>query len=315
MRIGWLALAAIALPSSGAAQQLSVAAARWLTSPHVTDYRVGVQRFNFGPVALAPFGQVALQGRGADAALLVGVGGDAVLHLESAQRLYFVAGVSGGFLDLERTVGVGFWSSWSGGAGFELIRTRPLALGVELRYQSLSRGARGVSLGARLGSPFGRSSTSTPGMPGLPAVATNAAPPVFSPASSATRMQVVDAAIAAMGTPYRWGGSDGNGFDCSGLIHFAYAGVGVDLPRRSVDQARSGRAVPQHVDALAPGDILAFAAAAGGPVTHVGLYVGDGQFIHSASGGVQRSRLALDDAAGRWWLERWVGARRVVADE
>jgi cell wall-associated NlpC family hydrolase len=226
--------------------------------------------------------------------------------------------VSGGFLDLERTVGIGLWSSWSGGAGVELLRSRPLALGIEVRYQALSRGTRGVSLGARLGTPFGRASRSPPGLPVLGAAAASVMPapsPTHSPAGAATRLQVVDAAIAAMGAPYRWGGSDGNGFDCSGLIHFAYAGVGIDLPRRSVDQALRGRPVAPHLDALAPGDILAFAEFAGGPVTHVGLYVGGGQFIHSASGGVQRSRLARDDASGRWWLERWVGARRVVADQ
>jgi cell wall-associated NlpC family hydrolase len=61
-----------------------------------------------------------------------------------------------------------------------------------------------------------------------------------------------------------------------------------------------------------PGDILTFAASSGGQVTHVGLYIGEGRFIHSASDGVRTSRLGPDDPNGRWWWDRWVGARRVV---
>jgi cell wall-associated NlpC family hydrolase len=70
--------------------------------------------------------------------------------------------------------------------------------------------------------------------------------------------------------------------------------------------------VPPVVDALAPGDILLFAARPGGGVTHVGLYVGERKFIHSGSTGVQLSRLDYSDVSGAYWLPRWVGARRVV---
>ena len=59
-----------------------------------------------------------------------------------------------------------------------------------------------------------------------------------------------------------------------------------------------------------PGDILTFGD--GSDVTHVGMYVGEGRFIHSASRGVRVSRLAEDDADGRWWLRRWLGVRRIV---
>ena len=115
-----------------------------------------------------------------------------------------------------------------------------------------------------------------------------------------------------MGTPYRWGGTDGNGFDCSGLIQYAYREQGIVLPRRSVDQARAGVELPRDVAALLPGDILTFVTTAGSAISHVGLYVGEGQFIHSATGGVQVSVLSPSDPYGRWWWERWVGARRVV---
>jgi cell wall-associated NlpC family hydrolase len=139
-------------------------------------------------------------------------------------------------------------------------------------------------------------------------------PPSLATAGGATRANtVVELAREAMGTPYRWGGSDQNGFDCSGLIRYAYGEVGVDLPRRSRDQARSGREVTRDVALLLPGDILAFGAGpGGGEVTHVGLYLGQGRFIHSASGGVRISPLDDRDRDGRWWLERWLGARRVL---
>jgi cell wall-associated NlpC family hydrolase len=81
-----------------------------------------------------------------------------------------------------------------------------------------------------------------------------------------------------------------------------------------VDQARAGREVGRDASALLPGDVLTFAGNGRG-VTHVGLYIGDGRFIHSASRGVQISRLGEDDPNGRYWYRRWVGARRVIATE
>ena len=67
----------------------------------------------------------------------------------------------------------------------------------------------------------------------------------------------------------------------------------------------------RRIDALRAGDILTFSTTGDG-VTHVGLYVGDGRFVHSATRGVQLSALSPDDPYGKWWWSRWVGARRVV---
>src|SRR5262249_5084459 len=108
---------------------------------------------------------------------------------------------------------------------------------------------------------------------------------------------VVAAAAATMGTAYRLGGTTTEGFDCSGLIQYAYAQYGIELPRTSSEQAKAGEKVERNLDALRPGDILTFSST-GGPVTHVGLYVGDGRFIHSASRGVQLSELSPDDPYG-----------------
>ena len=116
-----------------------------------------------------------------------------------------------------------------------------------------------------------------------------------------------------MGRPYQWGGTGarGSGFDCSGLIQYAYGRHGISLPRRSVDQAREGREVSKNPARLLPGDVLTFSNTGRG-VTHVGLYVGDGRFIHSATRGVQLSTLSADDPYGRWWYNRWIGVRRIV---
>jgi cell wall-associated NlpC family hydrolase len=114
-----------------------------------------------------------------------------------------------------------------------------------------------------------------------------------------------------MGTPYLWGGSSANGFDCSGLIQYAYQQAGITLPRRSADQAKAGQLIPREIGLLAPGDILTFSRDPGGPVTHVGLYVGERRFIHSSSSGVRLSLLSEEDPNGRHWFARWVGVRRI----
>jgi cell wall-associated NlpC family hydrolase len=66
------------------------------------------------------------------------------------------------------------------------------------------------------------------------------------------------------------------------------------------------------VDSLRPGDVLRFSVE-GDHVTHVGLYVGDGMFIHSASGGVKLSSLTATDPDSQWWQRHWLTARRVVS--
>jgi cell wall-associated NlpC family hydrolase len=122
---------------------------------------------------------------------------------------------------------------------------------------------------------------------------------------------VVETALGVMGTPYLWGGEQSTGYDCSGLIQYAYGHHGLILPRVSRDQARAGMHVEPQLEALRPGDVLGFAVEASG-VSHVGLYVGDGLFIHSASSGVRLSSLIATDGDSRWWKDRLVAARRII---
>lgn len=119
--------------------------------------------------------------------------------------------------------------------------------------------------------------------------------------------EVVRTALEAVGTPYVWGGTGANGFDCSGLIQYAYGQHGIRLPRISTAQLREGREIEPRLSALLAGDILGFSGKAGEKSTHVGLYVGNGEFIHSSSSGVRTSNLG-----NPYWQENFVQARRVV---
>ncbi len=219
---------------------------------------------------------------------------------------------------------------WSVGLGYAFRAVSAVSLGIEAAYRvedSRAQGfwrldpsdRRGVVLqgrlmvrlgsgGERAGRPRGGAGVLPTSMAGSEA---RAGRRLRMPDGAATAARVVEIALAAMGTPYQWGGSDANGYDCSGLIQFAYGEHGILLPRVSRDQARLGTAVDLAVGGLAPGDILGFALE-GTRVSHVGLYVGGGDFIHSTSTGVRLSSLSATDPDSQWWQTRWVSARRLL---
>jgi len=114
------------------------------------------------------------------------------------------------------------------------------------------------------------------------------------PPSSSTGGSAASVALGQLGTPYVWGGAAPGGFDCSGLIAWAYAQVGISLPHYAAAQYSMGTPVP--MDALEPGDLISFHGSG-----HIGMYIGGGQYVHAPQTGdvVKVSTLAdRSDADG-----------------
>ena len=154
----------------------------------------------------------------------------------------------------------------------------------------------------------------SPLVPGPETVATDTTPvtqqvPVVKQTPTAVRKlqqnlafgkRVVGYAKKFIGTPYSYGGSSPRGFDCSGFTSYVYRHFGVSLPRTSYSQISVGRRVARG--ALRPGDLVFFDG-----LGHVGLYVGNGRFIHAPHSG---TRVRIETLAG-WYSSRFSGARRL----
>jgi hypothetical protein len=112
-------------------------------------------------------------------------------------------------------------------------------------------------------------------------------------------------ALALRGAPYRNGGTDPSGFDCSGLVQYVFTQHGVSMPRVTRDQFAIGRSVqPTDVEA---GDLVFFSTTAPG-ASHVGIAIGGDQFVHAPNG---RGVVRVDSLDADYWRSRYVGARRV----
>jgi cell wall-associated NlpC family hydrolase len=112
------------------------------------------------------------------------------------------------------------------------------------------------------------------------------------------------AAQSRIGTPYRYGGSGPDAFDCSGLVAYAYRQAGVTLPRTAAQQYALAR--PVRRAELRPGDLVFFRWS-GREVSHVGIYAGDGLFVHAPQTDGQVRTATLDD---EWYRERYAGSGR-----
>jgi cell wall-associated NlpC family hydrolase len=148
--------------------------------------------------------------------------------------------------------------------------------------------------------------------PHAPAAAGRATPagPVGAPAAPAaahaTGYEVAGTALSLRGTPYRNGGNDPGGFDCSGFVSYVFGQNGVAVPRTVTEQFRAGRQVagPQ----LEAGDLVFFSTVTPG-ASHVGISIGGDEFVHAPS---SKGEVRVERMSASYWATRFVGARRVL---
>ena len=159
--------------------------------------------------------------------------------------------------------------------------------------------------------PAGPASEAMP-LPEVGAARIEALPEAAAPASAVPDpgSDITMRALAQLGVRYRFGGnSPESGFDCSGLVRWVYRDhETLALPRSSHDMSRLD-APSVDPGELAPGDLVFFRIR-GSRVSHVGIYIGDGRFVHAPSRGGAVRVDRLDD---RYWKRRWAGAKRVLA--
>ena len=135
----------------------------------------------------------------------------------------------------------------------------------------------------------------------------------FSNSAQTMRDSVVAMAKAQLGKRYRTGGTTPTkGFDCSGLIQYVMTALNLDVPRTAKQQARVGLAINRDTSRLLPGDLLTFSKGKKGTVSHVGIYVGEGRFIHASSVAGRVIESPIDRPASPL-IKIWRGARRVLS--
>ena len=124
--------------------------------------------------------------------------------------------------------------------------------------------------------------------------------------AATTGEAIVATAKKYIGVPYVWGGSTPSGFDCSGLVQYAFKAQGISLPRTSKQQWTVGTMISKSD--LKPGDLVFFANTYTSGISHVGIYVGNNQFIHASSS----QGVIISSLSNTYWAAHYYGCRRVV---
>ena len=119
--------------------------------------------------------------------------------------------------------------------------------------------------------------------------------------------EVADLAQQYVGSRYIWGGTGPNGFDCTGFVLYIYSQFGVSLPHNEAGQLKSGTRV--SADELQPGDVVVFANTYRAGLSHVGIYLGEGQFVHAVD---EAHGVMVSNLWDGYWSPRFVGASRTI---
>jgi cell wall-associated NlpC family hydrolase len=130
------------------------------------------------------------------------------------------------------------------------------------------------------------------------------APPEESPQITARRETIIESALGEVGRPYRFGGEDTEGFDCSGLVQYSYGEAGLKVPRASGELREAGRRV--RLRQALPGDLLFYRFGGG---LHVAIYLGNAQMVHAPARGQQVTVTRIDAPP---WPERFLYAQRLL---
>ena len=143
-----------------------------------------------------------------------------------------------------------------------------------------------------------------------PATGTPTPPPVAAypgamTAEAAPRTNIIETALSFRGVPYRYGGSDPHGFDCSGLVQYVFAQHGIALPREVRDQYEIGDEV--RLTDVQPGDLIFFETVSRG-ASHVGMAIGGNEFVHAPS---SEGAVRIERFSSSYWASRVVGVRRI----
>jgi cell wall-associated NlpC family hydrolase len=135
----------------------------------------------------------------------------------------------------------------------------------------------------------------------------------FSASATAIRDSIIAVARAQIGAKYRLGGqSPDRGFDCSGLVRYILSALSLELPRTAAQQAQIGKPVDKDRDRMRPGDLLTFGR--GSRITHIAIYLGDGQYVHASTSRGKVIETSLDRPRSTL-LRNWRGVRRVIAED
>jgi cell wall-associated NlpC family hydrolase len=132
-------------------------------------------------------------------------------------------------------------------------------------------------------------------------------PPPAKATAQFGRTDIVEVAKSYIGTPYRSGGTTRQGLDCSGLTLAIYRKFNIQLPRTSFNQSNFGEQIPRSD--LQPADLVFFKTTRRAAVSHVGIYIGRGRFIHAST---RNRQVQIDELGDKYFANRFVTARRVV---